>query len=185
MQTADYREVPLLRRDGSVRAVALVDAADHEHLVGFRWFQNSNGYAVRLEHQPGGNPRAVLMHRDLMGLEYGDRSETDHINRNRLDNRRANLRVVTRGQQLQNVSSHVGSTSRFRGVYWADRTATGRVSKWRAQAGLNGTMTRLGTFESEVDAAIAVETWRRENMPFAEPDPELVRIASALHDLAA
>lgn len=185
MQDAEYRLIPLRRRDGSIRAEARIDPSDYDDVMQWRWLQNNNGYAVRLEPQGSGAYRAVLMHRYLMGLGYGDKSEVDHINRDKIDNRRANLRVVTRGQQVQNISSHRGSSSRFRGVYWAERKESGRVSKWRAQAFLNRKATRLGTFESEIDAAIAVEKWRRENMPFAEPDPELARIAGALRDLAA
>ena len=43
--------------------------------------------------------------------------EVDHINGNRLDNRWANLRQVTRGQNNRNARSY-GKTSKYNGVYW-------------------------------------------------------------------
>jgi hypothetical protein len=56
-----------------------------------RWYLNGSataGYAVSTEHK-----RMVLMSREILGLERGDKREADHENRDRLDNRRSNLRA--------------------------------------------------------------------------------------------
>jgi hypothetical protein len=181
MHLADYRHIPLYRRDGSIRAHALVDVADAPAIECRRWHVGSNGYARRGQVEKGtGRIIAVLMHRVLMGLEEGDQRQVDHINRDKLDNRRSNLRLVTGAINAQNTPSRAGSSSRFRGVYWDSRR-----SKWRSQGSIDGVRTRLGTFDTEIEAACAVEAWRRSAMPYAEPDPELVAVMAMVGRLAA
>ncbi len=160
-------QIPLLCR-GRVVATAVVDGEDEEKLLAHRWSMNNNGYALRVP-WVGDCPRAILMHRQILGLSHGDGQQVDHINRDKLDNRRANLRIVNYSEQAQNRSSYRGSTSRFRGVYWAKDK-----QRWRVRPGLNGIYVHVGYFKSELEAAEAAEAWRREHMPFAEPDPLLV-----------
>lgn len=82
--------IPLHDAEGSVVAHTRVDAIDAEWLQQWRWSVNPGGYAYRVD----GN-RTVLLGRLLLGLlDAGRRYQCDHINRDRLDNRRSNLRVV-------------------------------------------------------------------------------------------
>lgn len=166
---SEHLEIPLYNRHREVIAVALADKTDREHTAG-RWHLGSGGYARRNE-----NRRAILMHRLILGLGPGSTLQGDHINRNKLDNRRNNLRIVTHAENMQNRMAHSGSTSRFRGVHW-----DAHHGKWRGCVRLNNTQFKLGAFATELQAALAVEAWRRENMPFAAPDEELARL-----DLAA
>ncbi len=103
------------------------------------------------------------MHREILGLALGDPLLVDHINRIRLDNRRANLRVVDRAQHAQNLSPRTGTTSSYRGVFWNTREEC-----WEASANLNGRAHYLGRFTSEREAGIAAAIWRRENMTHSE-----------------
>jgi hypothetical protein len=155
---SNCREIPLWAVDGSVKAVALVDRGDHERLSAHRWHLISTGYAARRT-----TAGTVLMHRELLGLTVDSSLEADHINRDKLDNRRANLRVATRSQNAQNTQARRGGTSRHRGVCWDKRD---RV--WRAQAQLNGRNVYIGGFKSEADAADAASAWRAQHMPFSE-----------------
>jgi hypothetical protein len=98
-----------------------------------------------------------------MGLGYGDPREADHINRNKLDNRKANLRVVTHAQNTQNLSSHSDSQSRYRGVA---RLSGVRAKPWQAYGTVDGKRQYLGTFATEQEAADAAAAWRREHLPF-------------------
>src|SRR5205823_2166668 len=130
-------------------------------VVGRSWSLTSGRYAAA---RIGGRaPRGslVTMHRLIMGLEPGDPREVDHINGDGLDNRRANLRIVTRAQQAQNRLKIRGA-SRFRGVF---RTTDGLP--WRAEVRLKGRNYYLGRFSSEQEAARVAATWRREHMPYA------------------
>lgn len=75
---------------------------------------------------------------------------TDHINGNRFDNRRCNLRHCTNAENVRNAHAKPKGGSRFKGVY---QNATSR--KWRAQIGFKGRRIRIGEFATEIEAAVA------------------------------
>lgn len=77
----------------------------------------------------------------------------DHINRNSLDNRRANLRLATPAQNAANIGARkrTDSSSCFKGVH---RTESGT---WSAAIFCRGARYRLGTYEKEEDAAMAYD----------------------------
>jgi hypothetical protein len=152
--------IPLHARDGSIRAYALVNATDAQWAGQWRWCLSDEGYAVRNEWV--GGHRMVRMHRDLLGLPRGQYPEVDHQNRNRLDNRRENLRICSRGDNSQNKPSQRGSTSRHRGVYW-DSTR----QKWHAQVRAGGKTYHLGRFSDESEAAQVASDARKRLMPYA------------------
>ena len=154
-------EVPV-RYKREVVAVAFLDP-DQGTLASRRWTLTAQGYAVA-----GGD----LMHRAVAGLVKGDGLYVDHINRDKLDNRRENLRVGTQALNCQNLPSQRG-TSRYRGVSW-DKAK----GKWAACVMLDRRTRHLGRFDSEVEAAVAARRFRREHMPFAveHPDPILDRL---------
>jgi AP2-like factor (euAP2 lineage) len=102
------------------------------------------------------------MHRVVVGLEHDDPREVDHIDRNPLNNRRANLRIVEHGQNRQNTKGWDNATSRHRGVSW-DRAR----GKWLAQAKLNMRAVFIGRYDTEDEAAEAARVWRAEHMPYA------------------
>lgn len=145
-----------VRKAGGEFVYALVDAEDAAKVLAFTWRLNYKGYAVSKR-----DGRDIKMHRLILGLVPGDGLECDHINRNRLDNRRENLRAVTRAQNGQNREKIRGS-SRYRGVSWK-----ARKQKWVAQACLNYQVIHIGYFDSEDEAGRAAAEWRRQHMPFA------------------
>jgi len=103
------------------------------------------------------------MHREILGISQAGRLlQGDHINRNRLDNRKANLRIVDPAGQAQNHSARRGSTSPFRGVSW--HSVTG---KWQARVGLDGRQHHLGVFSTEEEAARIAALFRIRYMPYA------------------
>lgn len=161
-------EVQLLRRDRSVRGVALVDEQDRALVEGHKWFLLSTGYAAA-----NIGRRTVLLHRLIMGAEFGDRRIVDHINRCKLDNRRSNLRFVDNSTSMQNLPSCEGSSSRFRGVSYVRRDRL-----WKASAKC-GEFVFQRHFRTELEAALAAQAWRDEFMPFALPDEALVELGLA------
>jgi hypothetical protein len=140
--------------------VDLVDAVDVAHM---RWHLHSAGYALS-------GPRGdLLLHRVVLGLVKGDGMVVDHVNGDRLDNRRANLRAGDQSVNLQNQSAVNGyGSSRYRGVSWDARSG-----KWRATGNLAGRRSNvwLGLFATEDEAAARVAEWRRRNHPYS---PEAV-----------
>ncbi len=105
----------------------------------------------------------------LVGPSYRH-LQVDHHNRDRLDNRRENLRAGPSILNRQNTGAQGGS-SRFRGVYYDTRA--GRRKRWAARVMLNGVKRRLGYFSTELEAAHAVEAFRASEMPWVHPDNEL------------
>jgi hypothetical protein len=117
--TDDAIYVELVKRDGTVVGRTLIDAADAEYVNSYRWRVNADGYAVRdARVGEGVGKRVISLAKALMDVAPRDSRQVDHINRDRLDNRRSNLRVCTHAQNHQNVPGHPRSTSRFRGVSW-------------------------------------------------------------------
>lgn len=165
-----YLQLPLRRRDGSIRGYALIDQADanlplHGSTIGaLRWSLASKGYAAR-QQGPRNAPHRAKLHRVILGLSTGDGLQVDHINRDRLDCRRANLRVVTFAQNRQNLGLAVNNTSGVRGVHWHAQRG-----KWQAHAKLNGRDRYLGLFASLGAAEAVVVAWRREHMAYSEMD---------------
>jgi hypothetical protein len=150
--------IPVRRRGNIVVASAKVDAADAA-LARFRWSFDQDGYVVASPHRG----MKLRLHRLILGLGPGDGLEADHINGDKLDNRRGNLRVASRAQNGQNVPARRGA-SRHRNVYYDPSRPTARC--WRARyGGVKGR--HIGWFLTEEEAAAAAEAWRRANVSFA------------------
>ena len=155
--------IELRRPAGLPPAYAVVDAEDVAFLSAWPWRLDSNGYAA-LTVRRGSSLTKLFLARMLMGCVPGDGLFVDHINRDRLDNRRANLRIVTPAESCQNKSSHAHS-SRFRGV-----SLIRRSSRWRAEAQVDGRRYGIGVFATELEAAEAARAWRISHMPFSAED---------------
>ncbi len=156
--------IPLWGKD-RIRAWALVDACDFMDVARFRWHLTDTGYACRWY---GGRPpkrKRDRMHRRVLGLPNGDKRQADHLNRNRLDNRRCNLRIVLNdAQNKQNLGSNKRTTSPYRGVSWSVSR-----QRWVAQARC-GDKYFMRRCLREDEARDAVMAWRSANMPFAVED---------------
>jgi hypothetical protein len=148
--------IPLLAKDGTLKGHALIDAADAAWASQWTWRLTDDGYAHRSEKR-NGKPRHFSLHRELLGLTYGDTRQGDHIDRNRLNARRDNLRIIPRGVNGQNVGSRKGSTSSHRGV------AISLNGTWRAQVG----KVFIGSFATEREAAEAAREARLKMLPYA------------------
>lgn len=104
----------------------LCDLDSWERLKNYSWRKN-HGYAVTQE-----NRRQISFHREVMNVE-NPKIQVDHINGNRLDNRKENLRLCTNQENSFNKYKNSNNTSGFKGVYF-DR----RDSKWRSSIQFNG-----------------------------------------------
>ena len=147
-------------RGGAIRATAIIDAADVPLVDRWNWSLR-DGYAVRADYS-GPRPKAVWLHRVILGLADNDYRRVDHIDRNRLNSRRSNLRPVTPSGNSQNTPSKWGTSSQFRGVTWSKQR-----QKWIATVRAAGRLHYLGGFESERDAADAARKGRAALLPFA------------------
>lgn len=124
--------------------VTIVDDEDYEILNKYKWNLSSDGYAVRGV-TDNGKHKVILIHRIINKTPKG--LQTDHINADRLDNRKCNLRTVTVTQNNCNHPSHKG-TSKYKGVSWG-----ARAKKWIVQITTNNKLIYLGSFSEEDKAA--------------------------------
>lgn len=126
-----------------------IDDADELLVALFKWHLHSRGYAAR---SIGGRKYKsyVLAHRWIVGADRGD--EVDHINGDKLDNRRVNLRLVTHSQNICNRPTQSNNTSGYRGVYWHRK-----LEKWGAQIKVDGRQNYLGVHLTLEDAARAYD----------------------------
>lgn len=90
-------------------ASVLIDDDDLSAVQHFRWRLSKDGYAFA-----GSGSKSFSMHRMLLDAKKGE--IVDHKNRNRLDNRRINLRLVDARLNALNRGSHRNAQSRFKGV---------------------------------------------------------------------
>ena len=116
--------------------MVLVSDKDWFTLCQVSWTESSQGYAVRYEGTK--KRKVILMHREILGCGPGG-PEVDHINRDKLDNRRINLRKVTRSENSHN--------RRAMNVW--KRRDTGR---WTGQISKDGKTTSLGCFDTREEA---------------------------------
>jgi DNA polymerase-1 len=145
-----FRRIPLTQG-----RYAIVDPDDYRHLSKHKWYAYPNGktfYAARAATINGIKKRYLPMHRAV--LKVPANMFVDHINRNGLDNRKANLRPATHAQNSCNRAKRSNGTcaSKYKGV-----TARSERKSYQAQIRVNGNPIFLGSFRDEVQAAKAYD----------------------------
>lgn len=137
----------------------IIDDEDYSKIDGFRWRLGNDGYAKAAKYLYTKNGKEfrqeLRMHRLIMGAPMG--VEVDHINHDKLDNRRSNLRLCDRKQNKANTRIVSTNTSGYKGVSL-------HRGKWQASIRIDGKLLYLGAYNNIVDAAIqynkkAYEVW--------------------------
>lgn len=142
----DHAKIPLHGRGGVFRGWAVIDLEDVEKVKGRSWSITSYGYAESGRK----NGSSGLMHRVILAAEAGLDQEVDHKDGDRLNNRRANLRVCTKTENRRNSDAGIRNTSGAKGV---SKTPSG----WRVQIKNGGKSIHLGVFGSVQEAADAYD----------------------------
>ena len=127
--------------------VVIVDDEDYEWLNQWRWYLGNEGYAQRNDYSDG-NHTIIRMHNLLLDAKNGH--WIDHINRNKLDNSKNNLRHATALQSIGNIGLASHNTSGYKGV-----SHMKGANKWRAYIKISRKQKSLGHFNSPEDAAMA------------------------------
>lgn len=147
-----YRRIPLTQGK-----YAIVDPEDFERLNKYKWYAikcKNTFYAGRNSRTGASQKRLyVKMHNEVIKPPKG--LILDHINRNGLDNRKANLRPATRAENILNrpyIFKTKNSPSKYKGVTWHKRW-----NKWHVQICHNGRRKSVGYFDDEIDAAHAYD----------------------------
>jgi hypothetical protein len=140
--------IPLRDRKGRIIAHASVDAEDYEWLKQWRWSFNSI-YAARMV-----NRKIIFMHHLIVGQPFSPRLHTDHVNREPLDNRRSNLRIIPVSQNMRNSKVRADNTSGFKGVIWDKARGC-----WVAQTSMDGRRIYLGGHATAEAANLVVRRY--------------------------
>ncbi|WP_427007168.1 HNH endonuclease [Pseudarthrobacter sp. H2] len=143
-QPLDHLHVPVL--NANHLCLDLKDAM----LSTYPWYSN-NGYAVSRIYG-----KLVFVHiviiRRMLGRDLCPGEFVDHIDGNRLNNRRGNLRVATRSQNSYNRPKRRHSASAHKGVFKSGRN-------WHVQINAEGNRFCLGSFHDELEAAYMYDQW--------------------------
>jgi len=147
----DVTVIFLNNRLGNRVGEAIIDTDRLDECLKHRWSLQNFGYVVA---RVGG--KLTLMHRFLFGVPP-DGLDTDHINQVRHDNRKENIRHLTRSQNLRNTSAR--GESGLLGVY-RDK----RRNNWFAAIQIAGVLKYLGAFATKEEAAAARSKAAKELM---------------------
>lgn len=130
-----HAEVYTYNNNSEKTNIVLIDIDDIKKVKDYKICFNGNSVSISI------NGKLVILSRFLMNC-LSSKMEVDHKNRNVLDNRRQNLRIVTRQQNNLNryFSENVG-------LYFLDKKR-----KWRATIKLNNKTIYLGCYKNKDDA---------------------------------
>lgn len=136
-------------RKGTTK-IALYSESDQDLITQFTWRIDGDGFMRRNGPRDlVGKQQTIFFHK-IVGQRLGFDSALNilHLNGNRGDNRRENLRAVTRQQAQMYRGKHCNNQSGFKGV-------VKRWRKFRAQTTLNNKPIIIGDFDSAEEAYLA------------------------------
>jgi len=140
------------------RHIVLYDAADAKKIEPYNWcldVRNNTSYAKRTPPRIKGTKRRspVSMHNELMS-PIPEGHVVDHRNRNGLDNRKENLRVVTRSQNLMNRGKTRQNTTGYKGAY---NCGDSKLNPYTAKIEKDRIVYHLGHHKTAEEAARAYD----------------------------
>lgn len=136
-QPEDYKIIPL-----SKGKFAMVDNEDFDRVKDICWSINSKGYATSRNHNE--------LHKFLMQTPEG--LFTDHINGDRLDNRRSNLRICTNQENCWNSKINSNNTTGYKGV-----SLNNTKTKFKSSISKNKIQYHLGFYNTAEEASIVYD----------------------------
>ncbi len=134
----------------------LYDEQDHELICKYKW-HISDGYLRRSE-SVNGRTSGKKFHREIFNLT-DSKLEVDHINHDKADNRRCNLRITTHRNNSKNRSSKKNATSKYLGVHLqkCNNKIYGTYQYFQARIRTDYELKYIGVFKNEEDAARAYD----------------------------
>lgn len=119
------------------------DLEDYDLIKDYCWRKSVSGYVICTTHYDN-EVGDIKLHRLVTGYQY---DIVDHIDRNKLNNRKSNLRECTCSQNNTNKDPYQNNTSGYIGVYWVRRE-----SKWISSISIDNRTIYLGSFINKKDA---------------------------------
>jgi hypothetical protein len=134
-----------------------VDAEDFDRVNSIQWsaFKSKNTWYAVKSTSENGKTITLRMSRFILNVHTEDYTvEVDHRNNNGLDNRKENLRICTRSQNLSNRRNYSGNP--YKGI---EKMAKGN---WRARIANNGKYIHLGMYNTAEEAARVYDAAAKE-----------------------
>jgi len=141
----------------------IIDECDADQVLRYKWARTGkdklNLVCSALKRE---DRNIAFLHRFIMRPQVGE--VVDHINGDKLDNRRANLRVCTLTENNRNKRVWPNKKSGYKGVFPVSYVPKkpGKSRSWQALIMANRKLHYLGCFPSEVEAACAYDAAARE-----------------------
>ena len=136
------KQIPLNGKYGKGK-FALVDDEDYEELMQHKWIMQKRGYIINRSTRD-----TIYLHRFILKPNKG--LVIDHVNHDKLDNQKINLRACSQGQNMANRKTNKVGSSKFKGVSFNKTT-----NKWYSKIQFNYKQFNLGYFDTELEAAQA------------------------------
>ena len=135
---------------------SIVEDSDYERINKSKWFYTGK-YAVRWKRLSKDKRKMWYMHWDIIGKS--DKFDVDHIDRNKLNNQRKNLRFVIKN--VNRLNCNKPRKNKYDGVYFLKDTYN-RKKKWKARIQFNGKRKTVGYFLTEKEAGNAYQDALKE-----------------------
>jgi len=145
-----------------------IDEEDYESISRYTWWINSGGYpstkigySCQIDYIQYGTLETIRIQRFLLGIAP-EGFEWDHWNKDKLDNRRENIRAVTHTTNVRNINIRNDNWSGHTGIH-----VNTRGEGYLAIIGFKGETIRLGIFPTLEEAITArkeaeIRIWRNE-----------------------
>lgn len=150
-------EAPITKKSKKIflpeKVFTLIDYEDYKRVIEVgEWILSPQGYVVALipreDIKSKHKKRMLPLHRFIMNAPKG--YHVDHIDGDKLNNRKENLRICTCAENARNRPIQPNNTSGYKGVQLIKSTG-----KFLAIISINRNQIRLGYYETAIDAAMA------------------------------
>ena len=131
IEKGEYAEILLYDKNNKEKARGKIDISNIDKIINSKWCMNTSGYITR------NNGKEKYIHRVIINETNG--KIIDHINHDKLDNRRKNLRLCSHSQNSRNRES--------KGITWDKEN-----NKWMAQIVVNYKNIKLGRYLTKEEA---------------------------------
>lgn len=128
---------------------SLVDDDIYDSVCNLTWYQH-NGYIKRTDSSK------FLLHHVVIGKPENG-LEVDHINGDKSDNRKSNLRFCKHTENVMNRSLYKNNNTGLKGVSWHKTN-----KKYQAQIRKDNKQYYLGSFDNAMDAALVYNNYAKE-----------------------
>jgi len=136
----DFVEIIIKDKNMNEICRAIIDAEDYSLVKGYKWrFGYETGYATT-----NIDGKAIALHKIITNTTT---QIIDHIDRNKMNNRKENLRHATKSINEINKGLRENNTSGVTGVTFSKQS-----NKWRARINVNKRVVFLGDFQDKKDA---------------------------------